>query len=77
MTLKPLEKSGIDKVIDIVGSQSALARELGVLPQAVQRWVKRGFVPINRAALISKLYKVPVNSLINPRYIQAISNGKK
>ena len=38
--------------IELVGGQSALARKLGVKPQAVQQWVSRGHVPANRVLAI-------------------------
>ena len=32
----------LKRAIDIVGSQSALARAIGITPQAVQYWAKKG-----------------------------------
>lgn len=41
-------KTAIQKAVDAVGSQSALARKLKVTPQCVQQWVKSGRVPAER-----------------------------
>lgn len=47
----------IDKVIEIVGSQAALARALGVSNNAVCKWVAQGFVPSGRVIEIMALVK--------------------
>lgn len=41
-------ESGIAKAVRIAGSQTALAKMLGITPQAVQRWASEGVVPGNR-----------------------------
>jgi DNA-binding transcriptional regulator YdaS (Cro superfamily) len=42
-------KTPVERACDIVGGQSALARKLGIKPQAVQKWVKQKEVPVKRA----------------------------
>lgn len=43
----------IQRVVQTVGSQTKLARKLGVTPQAVQRWCSGGqIVPVARAIQI-------------------------
>jgi DNA-binding transcriptional regulator YdaS (Cro superfamily) len=49
MTMSPIEKA-----IAIVGSQTALAEELGIRPQAVQQWVASGHVPVRRVIAVEK-----------------------
>jgi DNA-binding transcriptional regulator YdaS (Cro superfamily) len=49
-----IEKTAIEKACEIAGSQSELARKLGVKPQAVQKWVSAGEVPVKRALAIQK-----------------------
>lgn len=44
--------SPIEKVIQVSGGQSALARKLGVAPQSVQRWVAKKQVPVKRVVQI-------------------------
>lgn len=41
-------ENGIQKAVRAAGSQSALARMLGLTPQAVQKWVEQGYVPSER-----------------------------
>ena len=46
--------SGIEKAVDVSGSQSALARSLKVTPQSVQEWVTRGYPPAERVLAIEE-----------------------
>jgi DNA-binding transcriptional regulator YdaS (Cro superfamily) len=46
--------SAIKRAIKILGSQTALAEELGVTPQAVQQWEASGKVPVKRVIEIEK-----------------------
>jgi len=46
--------SAIEEAAQIVGSQSELARILGVSPQAVQQWVAINHVPAKRVRDIVK-----------------------
>ena len=45
---------GLERAITIFGSQSALAHELDVTPQAVQQWVRYQRVPVARAIQIER-----------------------
>ena len=45
---------GIVKAVRLAGSQTALAKLIGVSPQAVQRWVEQGFAPARRCRLIEQ-----------------------
>ena len=46
--------NALDKAIEIVGSQSNLARALGREPQVVHNWVKRGNVPAEHCPAIER-----------------------
>ena len=59
--------SGIAQVIAKAGSQEALAQQLGVSQQAVQKWAKRGYVPPGRVVEIEAQYGVPRRDLIDRR----------
>lgn len=61
------EVTGVAEAIRVAGSQSALARTLGVRQQAVSVWEKRGYVPLRRALEIEAQFGVPRARLINPR----------
>jgi DNA-binding transcriptional regulator YdaS (Cro superfamily) len=52
---------GIDRVIEIVGSQSELARRLNVTQQAVQQWVEAGTVPPRRCAEVAAIVENQVS----------------
>lgn len=45
-------RSAIQKAVDAVGSQSELARRVGVTPQRVGQWVKSGKVPAEQVLKI-------------------------
>jgi DNA-binding transcriptional regulator YdaS (Cro superfamily) len=45
--------NAIKKVIEILGSQVALAGLIGVTPQAVYKWVKSGVTPTDRCLDVS------------------------
>ena len=51
----------IQKVISILGSQTALAKKIGVSPQSVHQWVEQGKPPGNRVIEIEKLVKGSVS----------------
>ncbi|MDE2104087.1 MAG: helix-turn-helix domain-containing protein [Patescibacteria group bacterium] len=40
--------TAVEKAVRLFGSQSALARALGLKPQAIHLWVKHGRVPMSR-----------------------------
>jgi len=61
-----MEKTGIQQAVEAVGDQSALARLLGVAPQAVQSWVDKGFAPVGRARQIELVAKVDRRLLVDP-----------
>jgi len=45
-------KTPLERAIEILGSQSALARALDVKPQSVQQWLAAGQVPTKRIRAI-------------------------
>ncbi len=48
--------TGLHFAIQLAGSQSALARMLGVSPQSVQQWAVKGHVPVKRAFEIQRKF---------------------
>jgi DNA-binding transcriptional regulator YdaS (Cro superfamily) len=61
-----IEMTGIQKAIDIVGGANALAAKLGVSHQAVYVWLRKGWVPAQRAIEIEKLFDIPRVELFKP-----------
>jgi len=47
--------TAIEKVISILGSQTTLAKLIGVAPQSVHQWVAAGKPPGNRVIEIERL----------------------
>lgn len=70
--VKAPKKSGIEKVVEKVGSQHELARQLNVSQQAVYQWVTRGFVPNNRIAEIERRYEIDAAELIDPEVLKLL-----
>jgi DNA-binding transcriptional regulator YdaS (Cro superfamily) len=50
-----------------------IARDLGVTFQAVQQWVKQGYVPLTRVTEIESLYGIPRHRLVNPKYLETMT----
>lgn len=58
-----MERKAIERAVDEAGSQTKLARAVGVSPQAVQQWVVQGYAPPYRMRLVSSVTGVPVRDL--------------
>jgi DNA-binding transcriptional regulator YdaS (Cro superfamily) len=62
----------VEAVVAAAGNQSNLASSLGVTQQAVSKWLRRGWVPLARAAEIEHLFGIPRKQLINPRLVDLL-----
>lgn len=60
------DSQGIDQAIRMAGSQAKLADALGVTQQAVFKWQKQGYVPVERIAQIADKYGIERTRLIDP-----------
>lgn len=58
--------NAIDRAVERAGSRAAFAEKLGVTPQAVCQWSRRGWVPPARALEIEDLYGIPRAELMKP-----------
>ncbi|WP_369952175.1 transcriptional regulator [Ralstonia syzygii] len=56
-------ESSIEKAVQAVGSQSALARAVHVTPQAVQQWVEAGRVSHKKVIEVERVSGVPRHEL--------------
>lgn len=63
--------TGIERAVKAKGSQSALARALGVKPQSVQEWVARGYPPGKRCLKIEEVTGVSCHELRSDLYPRA------
>lgn len=58
------EKSAVQKLIDDLGSQEALAAAAGVSQQAVSYWSRHlPFIPLKRARRVSESTGIPLHEL--------------
>lgn len=69
---KRMEMAGIRYAVGLAGSQTALAKALGVSNNAVSKWVRQGFVPNNRVKEISEMYGIPRARLCNPAVLALV-----
>ncbi|MBY0499317.1 MAG: helix-turn-helix domain-containing protein [Nitrosomonas sp.] len=58
-----LMKQSLERAISVAGSQTALAQLVGVTPQAVQQWVKRGRVSRKSAKAVSNKTGISLHDL--------------
>jgi hypothetical protein len=63
--------TGIREAVILAGSQTKLAEQLGVKKQAVQLWVRKGYVPVGRIREIEKLYGIPRERLCDPKFLES------
>lgn len=67
------KKAGIERVVEIAGSQEAVAHKCGVTQQAVSRWVARGYAPLARAIELEAQYGVDRRELVDPKIVGLLS----
>lgn len=65
--------TGILEVVVRAGSLQDAADKLGVSYQAVQQWLKTGYVPLARIPEIESIYGVSRIELMNPKYTAALA----
>jgi len=65
--------TGIKRAVEQAGGAAKLGAALGVSHQAVYVWIRRGWVPNDRAVQIEQLYSIPRADLLNPQILQLIA----
>jgi DNA-binding transcriptional regulator YdaS (Cro superfamily) len=61
------DQTGINRAVALAGGAASLAQKLGVSHQAVYQWIQNGWVPLERALELEKLYDIQRKDLLNPR----------
>lgn len=65
----------VSDAVNKAGGVPAMARTLGVTPQAVREWVRYGYVPARRAQEIDVLYGIPREELVSPKLRSSMGLG--
>lgn len=65
--------NGVLHAAVVAGSLATISKQVGVSPQAVQKWVEQGFVPLARIPEFESLYGVPRAELVNRRYMTVLA----
>lgn len=55
--------NALNHVLSMAGSATKLSKLLGVTPQAVNQWVKKGQIPTKRYFDIHKALNIPLDQL--------------
>ena len=76
MTTKMRQLTGIREAAALAGSQTKLAEELSVSKQAVQVWIRQGYVPNDRIKKIVDLYGIAAVRLCDPALVELLSIKK-
>lgn len=53
----------LEKAVKIAGNASLLGERIGVSPQAVNQWLKRGRVPVERVLIVESMTGVARHEL--------------
>lgn len=69
--------NGVDRAVYAAGNQTKLGEALSppVTSQAVNQWVKQGYVPAERALEIERLFGVPREELLAPKLRELVCRG--
>lgn len=67
--------AALSLAVEAAGSISALSRKLNVSHQVANRWIKRGYVPLQRARQISTIYGLPMRELVAPALRELIDDA--
>jgi len=68
-------RDALRQVVELAGSQQAVAHQLGVTQQAINKWMVRGWVPLKRALELETAYGVPRATLADPRVVDFMSHA--
>jgi DNA-binding transcriptional regulator YdaS (Cro superfamily) len=67
--------TGIKKAVDLAGGANVLAHKLGVSHQAIYVWLRKGWVPPQRAIELEKLFGIPRAELFKPELAALLASN--
>lgn len=59
----------LNHVLSMAGGATKLSKLLGVSPQAVNQWVKKGKIPAKRYFAIHKTLNIPLDQLFGDSHV--------
>lgn len=65
--------AALDTAIERAGGIVRFRTALGLTHQAVYHWKRRGWVPLDKALIIERLFLVPREDMIEPRLREAMN----
>lgn len=60
---------GVCEVMLLAKSPENMARELKLSTNAIQKWIKNGYVPNKHVMDVARIYGVPPERLCKPKYL--------
>ena len=67
--------TGIKKAVDLAGGANQLALKLDVTHQAIYVWLRKGWVPSQRALQIEHLFDIPRVELFKPELAALLTSN--
>lgn len=67
--------TGIKKAVNLAGGANQLAHKLGVTHQAIYVWMRKGWVPAQRALEIEHLFDIPRVELFKPELAALLTSN--
>lgn len=59
-------EAGVKKAIAACGGRGGMAERFGVSRQAVQEYIRQGYLPPSRALDIHQTFDIPLSELVKP-----------
>ena len=60
------EKTGVKRAIDAAGGKQQLADSWGITYQAVDKFDRQGYFPLERAKRAAEQFSIPLRELVRP-----------
>jgi len=74
-TTKDTKMTGIKKAVNLAGGANQLALKLDVTHQAIYVWLRKGWVPSQRALQIEHMFDIPRAELFKPELAALLTSN--